>query len=211
MRIKGILFDLDGVLVDTVPAHFAAWKRMFQDYGYEFGIKEYKALVDGLPRYDGARAVMERHSDDEVRHAANKKNDYFVEKIERGKFRVFDEAVALVRECQTKGLGLAVVSSSVNVRTVLDNAGLLDAFPVVIGGDDIERGKPDPDIFLLAAEKLGLSVNECAVVEDSKSGVQAAKAGGFYCIGLVHGGTPEDLPGADRIVGSLDELDIELL
>ncbi len=211
MHIKGLIFDLDGVLVDTVPAHFAAWKRMFECYGYEFGNAEYRDLVDGRPRYDGARAVMVRHSDSDVKRAADIKNDYYAELIDGGQFQVFDEAADLVRQCQARGLGLAVASSSTNVRTILEKAGLLDAFPVVVGGDDTARGKPNPDIFLVAAKGLGLTVEECMVIEDSTLGVQAAKAGGFYCVGLVRDGQPEELPEADRTMASLAELDISRL
>ncbi|WP_298854297.1 HAD family phosphatase [uncultured Ruegeria sp.] len=209
MPIKGLIFDLDGVLVDTVPAHFAAWKRMFEEYGYEFGKPEYRHLVDGRPRYDGARAVMTQHSDEEVRTAADKKNDYYVEMIERGEFRVFDAAVHLVKQCQSKAYGLAAASSSANVRAVLEKAGLLDAFPVIIGGDDIEKGKPNPDIFLAAAGGLGLNVDECVVIEDSKSGVEAAKNGGFFCVGLLHEDHESELSAADCVISSLTEFDIE--
>lgn len=208
MRIKGLIFDLDGVLVDTIPAHFSAWKQVFEEYGYKFEKKEYRTLVDGRPRFDGAKAVMTRHSDDEIRIAANKKNDYYVELIERGEFRVFDAAVQLVRACQVAGLGLAAASSSANVRSVLAKSGLIDAFSIVIGGDDVTNGKPNPEIFLNAAAGLCLAVEDCIVIEDSSSGVQAAKNGGFYCIGLRHEGHDEELPGADRIVTSLTELDI---
>lgn len=208
MQIKGLIFDLDGVLVNSVPAHFSAWKRMFEEQGYEFGRKEYRNLVDGRPRFDGARAVMTKHSDDQIRAAADRKNDYYVEMIELGNFRVFDAAVALVRKCQNDGYGLAAASSSANVRAVLEKAGLLDAFPVIVGGEDVENGKPNPDIFLAAAKGLGLSVEECVVIEDSSSGVQAAKNGGFFCIGLLHEDDDNELPGADCVVSSLAEVDI---
>ena len=83
MPIKGLIFDLDGVLVDTVPVHFSAWSRIFEEYGYEFGKLEYRNLVDGRPRFDGARAVMVNHSEQQIREAANKKNEYYVEAIDR--------------------------------------------------------------------------------------------------------------------------------
>lgn len=209
MPIKGLIFDLDGVLVDTVPVHFSAWSRMFKENGYEFGKQEYRNLVDGRPRFDGARAVMVNHSEKQIREAANKKNDYYVEAIDRGDFQVFDAAVALVRKSLAEGYGLAAASSSVNVRTVLEKAGLLDAFSVVIGGDDVENGKPNPDIFLAAASGLGLKVEECIVIEDSSSGVQAAKNGGFYCVGLQNDDHAADLLGADEIVSSLADLKID--
>ena len=209
MPIKGLIFDLDGVLVDTVPIHFSAWSRMFKEYGYEFGKQEYRNLVDGRPRFDGARAVMNNHSERQIREAADKKNAYYVEAIDRGEFEVFDAAITLVRQSLADGYGLAAASSSANVRTVLEKAGLLDAFSVVVGGDDVENGKPNPDIFLTAASRLGLKVEECIVIEDSSSGVQAAKNGGFYCVGLQHDDQPGDLRGADKIVSSLADLKID--
>jgi beta-phosphoglucomutase len=209
MSIKGIIFDLDGVLVDTVPTHFSAWRRMFQEYGYEFGKREYRRLVDGRPRFEGARAVMSNHTDQEIREAANKKNDYYVEMIEQGEFQVFDAAVTLIQQCQIKGYGLAAASSSANVRTVLEKAGLLDAFSMIVGGDDVENGKPSPDIFLTAAKGLGLAVDKCIVIEDSVFGVQAAKNGGFYCVGLMHEDDGAELQEADEIISSLTELNIE--
>lgn len=209
MPIKGLIFDLDGVLVDTVPVHFSAWSRMFKEYGYEFGKQEYRNLVDGRPRFDGARAVMVNHSEQQIREAANKKNDYYVEAIDRGDFQVFEAASALVRKSQADGYGLAAASSSVNVKTVLEKAGLLDAFSVVVGGDDVENGKPSPDIFLTAASRLGLKVEECIVIEDSSSGVKAAKNGGFYCVGLQHEDHAGGLQGADEIVSSLADLKID--
>lgn len=209
MPIKGIIFDLDGVLVDTVPVHFSAWQRMFQEYGYKFGKREYRKLVDGRPRLDGARAVMVDHSEEEIREAADKKNDYYVDSIERGEFQVFEAAVVLVRKSQAYGYRLAAASSSVNVRTVLEKVGIYDAFTVVIGGDDVVHGKPNPDIFLSAATGLGLKVEECIVIEDSSSGVQAAKSGGFYCVGLQHEDNAGDLRGADEILSSLSDLNIK--
>lgn len=209
MPIKGLIFDLDGVLVDTVPVHFSAWSRMLEEHGYKFGKREYRNLVDGRPRFDGARAVMANHSEQEVRVAADKKNEYYVEAIDRGEFKVFEAAVTLVRQSLADGYVLAAASSSANVRTVLEKAGLLDAFSVVVGGDDVENGKPHPDIFLTAAEGLGLSVGECIVIEDSSSGVQAAKNGGFYCVGLQHEDHADDLQGADEIISSLSDLNIE--
>jgi beta-phosphoglucomutase len=209
MPLKGIIFDLDGVLVDTVPMHFRAWRRMLTDYGYSFDFSDYRDLVDGRPRFDGARAVMVNHTDAEVREAAGRKNDYYREMIGRGEFVVFEAAARLVNECRVRGYALATASSSVNVDELLVKAGIREAFSAVIGGDDIVRGKPAPDIFLAAARELDLQPGDCAVIEDSVFGVQAAKAGGFRCVRLAPEGNIGIQPDADLVLHSLDELRID--
>ncbi len=185
MALNGLIFDLDGVLVDTVPAHYEAWRRMFTEYGYTFGPREYRTQVDGLRRFEGARAVMHDAPKERVAQAADRKNRYYLEMIEQGQFKILETSVRFVRQCEERGLRLAAASSSVNVRYILDKAGILDAFAQVIGGDDVENGKPDPEIFLSAAEGLGVPVRECVVFEDAASGVLAAKRGGFYCVGAL--------------------------
>jgi beta-phosphoglucomutase family hydrolase len=215
MSIKGLIFDLDGVLVDTVPTHYRAWARMFHEFGYEFGRKEYLTLVDGRLRYDGARAVMTDVDEATVIERANRKNQYYLEAIDRGEFNIFESALRQVRAFHAAGYKLAAASSSANVRHILETIGILDLFDTVVGGPDVEKGKPHPEIFLTAAEGLGLSVEECVVVEDAESGVAAAKAGGFFCYGLRYDNDDAELPHsanlelADRIIGSLEEMDPE--
>ncbi len=215
MSIKGLIFDLDGVLVDTVPTHYRAWARMFHEFGYEFGRKEYLTLVDGRLRYDGARAVMTDVDEATVIERANRKNQYYLEAIDRGEFNTFESALRQVRAFHAAGFKLAAASSSANVRHILETIGILDLFETVVGGPDVEQGKPHPEIFLTAAAGLGLAVEECVVVEDAESGVAAAKAGGFYCYGLRYENDDAELPHsanlelADTIIGSLEEMDPE--
>ncbi len=209
MALKGLIFDLDGVLVDTVPAHFSAWQRMFEEYGYPFGPREYREQVDGLRRLEGAQAVMRDAPPEKVTQAAELKNQYYLELIEQGCFKTFETSVRFIRQCEARGLLLAAASSSVNVRYILKKAGISDAFAVVIGGDDVKKGKPDAEIFLSAAEKLGLSVPECVVFEDAASGVLAAKRGGFYCVGVDDNRDSGNLELADEIVTDLGMIDID--
>lgn len=206
MALQGIIFDLDGVLVDTVPAHFAAWQRLFQEEGYPFDEKVYHDKVDGKRRQDGVSAVMAGASPERIQAAAERKDGYFLELIEQGRFKVFDGSVSFVRECRLAGLRLATASSSRNVRYILEKVGLADEFGAIVGGDDVERGKPDPSIFLTAADRIGLDATNCAVVEDAISGVRAAKAGGFFCIGVDRSGRPKRLAGADMVVRDLDRI-----
>ena len=209
MPIKGLIFDLDGVLVDTVPTHYAAWERMFHEYGYEFGKKEYLALVDGRLRMDGARAVMTDADEETIKEAATRKNDYYLQAIDRGEFDIFETAIRIVQHYSNEGYLLAAASSSANVRHILEQVGILALFTKVVGGRDVVNGKPHPEIFLKAAEGLGLTPDQCIVVEDAQSGVAAAKAGGFYCYGLTHSDHFSDLSKADKIIESLDEIDLD--
>lgn len=208
MAIKGLIFDLDGVLVDTVPAHFKAWTRMFNEHGYEFSDSIYREHVDGRLRFDGAKAVMVHHSDAEIETAATLKNQYYRDMIERGEFEIFQTAIDTVRAFKADGYRLAAASSSRNVRDILTRIALIDAFDVVVGGNDVTNGKPHPEIFLKAASDLDLAVNECVVIEDAEAGVKAAKAGGFFCYGLGHDGPTDHLSEADRIITSLDQIDL---
>ena len=208
MTIKGLIFDLDGVLVDTVPTHFEAWSQMFTEYGYAFDQAIYREHVDGRLRRDGARAVMVDHSEDEIVEASDRKNEYYLERIRAGQFVVFEAAADYVRACKKAGLKLAAASSSANVRYILEKADLIDEFDVVLGGHQVTKGKPDPEIFVSAAAQLGLSVDECVVFEDSEFGVRAAKDGGFFCVGVADETNHADLSLADTIVASVADFSV---
>lgn len=208
MALMGVIFDLDGVLVDTVPAHFAAWSRLFHEEGYRFDEDVYHDKVDGRRRQDGVAAVMAGASVEHINAAAERKDAYFLDLIEKGQFKVFDGSVNFVNACSRAGLRLATASSSKNARYILKKVGLLEKFDAVVGGDDVERGKPHPDIFLTAASRLSLNLGECIVVEDAISGVIAAKAGGFFCLGIERSSQPFRLADADMIVPDLGELDL---
>ena len=210
MGFRGAIFDLDGVLVDTVPVHFLAWKTMFESRGVPFDDAAYLAKVDGRTRQDGVRAMMPDADEATVTAAADQKQALFVEALGRG-LTVFDSSIALVKRLDAAGVALAVASSSANIRPILERAGILTRFTSVVSGADIANGKPHPEIFLTAAGELGLEPGECVVFEDAESGVRAARSGGFHCIGIDRNGYPERLRGADRLIGDLAELDANAL
>lgn len=208
MGLQGIIFDLDGVLVDTVPAHYAAWHRLFSEEGYFFDEQVYHDKVDGRRRQDGVAAVMENADTARIAAAGERKDGYFLDLIEKGKFKVFDGSLSFLAGCRAAGYRLATASSSKNVRYILEKVGIADYFGAVVGGDDVERGKPDPSIFLTAATRIGLDPSSCIVVEDAISGVKAAKAGGFFCLGVDRTDQPWRLAGADLIVRDLGDVDV---
>jgi haloacid dehalogenase superfamily, subfamily IA, variant 3 with third motif having DD or ED/beta-phosphoglucomutase family hydrolase len=206
MSLRGIILDLDGVIVDTVPAHYAAWQRLFAEEGYHFDEQVYHDKVDGRRREDGVRAVMQDADAERIHAASERKDSYFIDLINQGGFQVFESSVTFMTICRAAGIRLATASSSKNVRYILEKVGILDMFSAVIGGDDVEHGKPDPCIFLTAAARIHLDAKSCLVIEDAISGVQAAKAGGFFCLGIDRTNQPWRLSGADMIVRDLSEI-----
>ncbi|MBU0686711.1 MAG: beta-phosphoglucomutase family hydrolase [Candidatus Margulisbacteria bacterium] len=209
MQLKGAIFDLDGVVVNTVPLHFKAWKRMFEEYGHTFTMDDYLAKVDGRPRMEGAAAILTELSFEQVMEAGNKKQSYFVEYLEADPIVTFPSTISLIHELEARGVKLAAASSSKNATRILQKIDMLDKFAVNVSGNDFKKGKPDPEIFLMAASKMGLKPSECIVFEDAKSGVDAAHNGHFPCIGIDRHNNAAALKTADKIVKDLDEVTVD--
>ena len=211
MVLKAAIFDLDGVVVDTVPIHFKAWKRMFEEYGKHFTFDDYKQKVDGIPRHDGARAILTDLSDQELGEAASKKQVYFLEYLNSEEIPQYKTTIDLMYNLKEEGIKVAVISSSRNCPDILKRIGLYDKLDTIICGTDITKGKPDPQIFLMAAEHLGAKPEESLAFEDAVLGVEAAKNGKMKCVGVDRYGNPERLSKADIIVNDLGEIDIPKL
>ena len=211
MTFRGAIYDVDGVIVDTVPLHFRAWKKMFNSFGYQFTEMDYKEKVDGKPRSDGAKSIMINHSQAEIEKGCGMKQEFFLEFIAQGQLKPFSSTLALLDELLAKNILLASASSSKNSPLILEKVGIIKQFKAVVSGHDFSRGKPDPEIFLTAAQEIGVNVAQCIVFEDAKSGVAAAKNGGFLCVGIDRHNHPDYLEGADFIVKDLSELSFEKL
>ncbi|KGM16544.1 haloacid dehalogenase, partial [Actinotalea fermentans ATCC 43279 = JCM 9966 = DSM 3133] len=202
-----VLFDLDGVLTPTAAVHMRAWELMFRQYFAEHEIAppytdaDYFAHVDGRPRYDGVRATLvsrgvhlaegapsDPPGTQTVCGLGNTKNALVNQLLAAEGVEPYPGSVRVVDALNRRGVPMAVVSSSRNTAAVLEAAGLGGRFPVVVDGAvaaaEHLAGKPAPDTFLRAAERLGVPPDRAAVVEDAVSGVAAGRAGGF---GLVVG------------------------
>jgi len=210
-RFKGAIFDLDGVIVDTIPLHFEAWKKAFAEFGKSLTFEEYKARVDGIPTKSGARAVLPDISAEDLTRISSTKQRYYLELLEQKGVLAYQSTIDLIDELKAKGILVAVISSSRSCTVILEKSGLTDKFEAIIGGNDITAGKPDPQIFLMAVQKLGLNPSECVVIEDAALGVKAAKAGKFITIGIDHYKKPDRLNQADLVVEDLKEIDFSAL
>ena len=202
---KAVLWDMDGVLVDTAPFHFQAWRELFQSLDKGFADADFRRTF-GLRNDAILRDILGELTPAEVERLAQRKEGLYREKIE-GRVTAIPGAIDLLRRLQQGGRKMAIVSSAPgeNVRAVLRSLGLEGVFGAVVAEEDALKGKPDPQGFLLAAEELGVAAGECVVIEDAPGGVEAAKKAGMRCIGLATSRPREALAGADLVVDSLEE------
>lgn len=205
MRKWSAIFDMDGVVVETVQMHYQAWKRMFGERGKPFSFEDYKARVDGIPRRDGAKAVLGDLPPAELNRACEQKQAFFLELLEREKVPAYPGTVALVKSIRESGRKTALISSSKNLPRIIGSAGVADLWDAIVNGHDISKGKPDPEIFLMAADRLGVLPTDCVVFEDAVLGVEAAKRAGSKCVGIDRYGDSARLSRADIVVTDLSE------
>ena len=205
MVLKAVISDMDGVIVNTTPAHFKSWELMLAELGRTITEAEYQEKLNGMARIEGARKVLPDLDEGSLEKAARRKQELFLEFMAEG-VETYPSTISLLQAARDRGHRTAAVSSSRNCELILKSIGIYNTFDVVVTGNDVERAKPDPQIFLLAAEKLSLSPSECIVLEDTRNGVAAAVRGGFPCVGIDRVGNPRLLEGADLIVKDLAEI-----
>lgn len=202
MLPRALIFDLDGVIADTIPLHYQSWLLLAQDLGIPF-TPEDNELMLGLPRRECLAIFLRGQAVDEetAQDLMNRKNRYFLGLLEN--LTPADAApgvAALIAEARAEGLKIGLGSSSQNARRVLEKLALLSRFDVVGDGLTVARTKPAPDIYLWAAARLGIDPPEAVVFEDSAAGVQAGLEGGFRVVGI---GQPRIVGGAHLVVPSL--------
>ncbi len=209
--LKAVIFDLDGVIVNTVPVHFKAWKKMFGEYGIKFDFDDYKKKVDGIPRMDGARAILKDLNNEELEKAARKKQNYFLKFLKKNKIRIHKTTIRLIEGLRKIGVKVAVISSSKNCKYILDKIKLTKKLDVIMTGNDITKGKPDPQVFLRASKKSKTKPQSCIVFEDAVLGVEAAKRAGMFCVGVDRYGDRERLKKADIVIKDAGEITVKKL
>lgn len=189
VKIKGLIFDLDGVLVFTDKFHYQAWKTMADELGVYFD-ETINHRLRGVSRMDSLEIILERYEGPDLslrekEKLAEKKNEIYRTLLES---MTPDDVTKEVRDTLTKlrekGYKLAIGSSSKNAKFILETVELKDAFDAISDGNNITKSKPDPEVFLKAAEYLGLPPKACMVVEDAEAGIEAAKKGGMYAAGI---------------------------
>jgi beta-phosphoglucomutase len=208
--IEACIFDLDGVVVDTARYHFLAWRRLANHLGFDFTEEENEKLK-GVGRMESLEIILgwgglelDEHKKFEL---AELKNGWYREYIsEMDASEILEGVMPFLDELQNRGIRVGLGSSSKNARQVVERIGLMDTFEVIVDGTMLTRSKPDPQVFLLAAEAMRVDPAKTIVFEDAESGVEAALNGGFFVVGV---GDPQALRRADMIIPGFKDLTVE--
>jgi beta-phosphoglucomutase len=206
---RAVLFDVDGVLVDSFQAHFRSWLVLAEENGFSFTREDFTATFGRTSRDIIAALWPVDHLDAEQIRSLDDRKEALFRGLIADDFPAMDGAAELIDALVEAGFRLAVGSSGPpeNIDLVLERLGRAEAFSAVVTGMDVTAGKPDPQVYLLAAERLGIEAIRCAVVEDAPAGIDAAIAAHMAAIGLASTGrTVEELDEADLVVRSLGEL-----
>ena len=200
--IKAVIFDLDGVLTDTAVYHYQSWKAIAAKFEYDLSELDNEKLK-GVSRAESLRLIMQWASvslpQEEIPQLLQEKNDHYLLLInELGQNDILQGVLDFLTLLESHNCAMAVGSSSKNAPFILEKLGLASRFAAVIDGNGVKNTKPDPEVFLNAAHQLQVLPENCLVVEDAPSGIQAAKAAGMKVVGVGH-----DLAEADLCVSSL--------
>ncbi|MEI6603095.1 MAG: beta-phosphoglucomutase [Clostridia bacterium] len=210
--LKGVIFDLDGVIVDTAKYHYLAWARLAETLGFVFTEADNERLK-GVSRMQSLEFLLQTGGlavpEHEKEALAEKKNEWYVAYInELREDEILPGVKLFLYALRANGIKISLGSASKNAPIILERLKIAELFDAVVDGRDTSRGKPDPQVFQLAAQKLGLACEACVVFEDAEAGVEAAHTAGIKAIGI---GSEENLPEADYWVADLSEMNLDLL
>lgn len=213
-KLEAFIFDLDGVITDTAEYHFLAWRALAEELGIPF-TREDNERLKGVSRMASLEIILElggklgAFTEEEKAHLAAKKNAHYAELIKQiTPADILPGIRELLADIKEAGFKIGLASASKNAPAVLEGLGLLDEFDYMADANLISHGKPDPEIFLNAAENLQVKPKHCIGIEDAKAGVQAIKRAGMFAVGI---GSVDQLGQADVIYASTKELSLEEL
>lgn len=210
--IQAVIFDLDGVIVSTDDYHFRGWKRLTDEEGIPF-TRENNERLRGVSRMESLDLVLERaektYTDAQKLEMATRKNDYYRESLKAlSPADILPGVLDVLNELTRRGIKMAIGSSSKNAGPILSAIGLDDRFDAVADGTHISRSKPDPEVFTLAGNQLGIAPEHCLVVEDADAGVEAGVAAGMavLAVGFAAGHPKAALSAPDLSAVSVDDM-----
>ena len=212
MRIKGCIFDLDGVIVDTAKYHYLAWKKLATLLNINFSEEDNERLK-GVSRMASLDIILEignRVIDDKTKEEyASLKNKWYLDYINRMMpDEILPGSLEFISELKNSGIKVALGSASRNTPLILERLGIGRLFDGVADGNNVSKAKPDPEVFITAAKLVGVQPEECIVFEDAVAGVEAALNAGMHCVGI---GSEKTLKDAHFVVSGLDKMNLKKL
>jgi beta-phosphoglucomutase len=206
-KMRAAIFDLDGVIVDTAKYHFLAWKRLANELGFDFTAADNERLK-GVSRVRSLEILLEIGNvsvDEETRRqVAARKNEWYVDYIRQmDASEILPGAMEYLQLLRMKGVRIALGSASKNAPLILERLGISMLFDAIVDGNKVSKAKPDPEVFLRAAEELKIPIDECVVFEDAEAGIEAAHRAGMTAVGI---GKPALLKDADIVIAGLHRL-----
>lgn len=206
-EMRAAIFDLDGVIVDTAKYHYLAWKRLANEYGFNFTERDNERLK-GVSRVRSLEILLEigglTLDESEKEKMAARKNEWYIEYIQRmDASEILPGADEYLRRLRAMGIKTALGSASKNTPLILERLGISALFDVIVDGNRVSKAKPDPEVFLRAADELFVPPTSCVVFEDAEAGIQAALRADMGAVGV---GNPAILKDADVVIGGLWQL-----
>jgi len=212
MQKIGFIFDLDGVIVDTAKYHYKAWKNLANQLGFEF-TKEQNELFKGVSRKRSLEILLELGNVKATQEQfnlwmADKNKDYlaYIEKMDVSE--ILPDVLKVLDFLKTNNMPISIGSASKNARPILEKVYLISYFNVIVDGNSVSKAKPDPEVFLVAANKLNVLPENCIVFEDAVAGIKAANAANMLSIGI---GDKKVLNEADYVFNDFTEINIDFL
>jgi len=213
-KFQAVIFDLDGVITDTAEFHYLAWKQLGEELGIPFD-REFNEQLKGVGRMDSLERILElgnRQNDftlEEKEALATKKNSHYVELIKRVRPEdLLPDIEELLKQLKATGFKIGMASASKNAFAVTNALKIEDYFDHIVDASTIENSKPHPEVFLKAAEAVGVLPENCIGIEDAVAGVTAINDAGMFSIAI---GTSEGLNRADMVLPSTKELTIDVI
>jgi len=205
-----VIFDLDGVIVDTAKYHFIAWKHIANKLGFDF-TEAHNEQLKGVSRVRSLDLILDLSGQtietEEKERLLIEKNEHYLSLIsDMGQSEILPGILELLKYLKEQNIPFSLGSASKNARLILKTLNLLDLFDAIVDGNDVTNAKPDPEVFLRAAEKLNLKAEQCIVVEDAVAGVDAANNAGMISIGI---GEEAHLHKANHVLPSTKELSVQ--
>ena len=207
MKEKAFIFDLDGVIVDTAKYHFLAWKNLANELGFDF-TEEQNELLKGVSRVKSLEIILNiggvTLTEQQTQTFLVKKNTEYLAFINKMTAdEILPGVLKVLAFLKDNNIPFALGSASKNARFILEQVGIIDLFDAIVDGNDVSKAKPDPEVFLIGAEKLNVAPANCVVFEDAIAGVEAANNAGMVSIGI---GSEDVLTEANSVFESMDQM-----